>query len=719
MKGEPAPVSLPPRLQAARFMAAGRVYGTGEPGVGTEWRKGVQEAGWRPSGAEIMAWVLILAAGLVISRGLFQPGVLLSGDNAVHQAEISALREIILPEQSWWSGWYEGDFAGYPLLVYQYPLGKWLVVCLGFLPGISLSNAYKLVLFLSWLFPVLVVVRILGRRGYTLLTLLTVSVFYLACFDGYLLSLAGMWNQYLSAGLFLIAVDSILKMLETGRVRQVALAAFWTSVAAVSHQFMLLLLPLVWVILVGIQARNSKFSSRGMYGLLILPVLSLLLSSWYFVPIFMTWDWPGFVVYPMDWYNLCSSLFPMVSSDLLRTDGVSACGNPLILLYSLGMVTAVVLGGSGLVRIFFLGWKGRTPDPLFMTSAGILLGVIVLVLVVLWEPFSFLRSFSLSVGGGRLALYLLLPLMILSAMILQPVSGKKPEGFRKKVLLSLPLLVLLPNLIWAAVSAEFPLPEILYLEGSGANRTEEMRSLDKIFTWLREDASPEEGRILYQDTAYNFQNHPLYWSHVLAGGRRETGLWGLGASGQLFVPTDPLTRTQGLSIFGKLRSEISPDELGYKMNLFNCRWALTCEPELETLFMNYDSVELVLQEGRFSLFRSMGKGAWAEIIKGQGTVRTIQQSDSRRILEADIESPGGAVVLVKSSYHPWWHVRLNGEGSIPEKGLPDQLLRIRIPAAGKFIVDLEFRPPRGLPVFLTLLGLLFAGLMIFWREGRL
>ncbi len=697
-------------------MAAGRMFEAGDLGSGTEWRRRIRAGGWKPSGSEIIVWVLILAAGLLLSRGLFQPGVLLSGDNAVHQAEISALGEIILAEQSWWSGWYEGDFAGYPLLVYQYPLGKWLVVGLGFLPGISLNNAYKLVLFLSWLFPVLVVVRILGRRGYSLLTLLTVSAFYLACFDGYLLSLAGMWNQYLSAGLFLIAVDSILKMLESGKIRQVALAAFWTSLAAVSHQFMLLLLPLVWIILVAVRIRRSEIFLRGTYGLLILPVLSLLLSSWYFVPILMTWDWPGFVVYPMDWYNLCSSLFPMVSSDLLRAEGVSACGNPLILLYSLGMVAAVFLGCIGLVRVVSLDWKGRRLDSLFLTVAGIFLGVIILVLVVLWEPFEFFRSFSLSVGGGRLALYLLLPLMILSATILQPVSGRKPEGFRKKVLLTVPLLVLLPNLIWATVSAEFPLPEILYLEGSGANRSEEMKSLDKILAWLREEALPEEGRILYQDTAYNFQNHPLYWSHVLAGGRRETGLWGLGASGQLFVPTDPLTRTQGLSIFGKLRSEISQAELRDKLNKFNCHWALTCEPELEELFMDCDSVELVLQEGRFSLFRSLEKGAWSEIVEGQGTVRVIHQSDSRRILEADIKSPGGAVVLVKSSYHPWWAARLNGEASIPERGLPDQLLRIRIPGAGKFKVELEFRPPRVLPVFLTLLGLLCAGLMIFWRE---
>ena len=57
--------------------------------------------------------------------------------------------------------------------------------------------------------------------------------------------------------------------------------------------------------------------------------------------------------------------------------------------------------------------KEKDIDPLFKTAAGILIGVTGLILLVLWEPVPFFRSFALSVGGGRLALYLLLPLMLL------------------------------------------------------------------------------------------------------------------------------------------------------------------------------------------------------------------------------------------------------------------------------------------------------------------
>lgn len=698
-------------------MVSGNVNGGVIPDSNTGAKTGNRPASWLPSRAEIITWSLILAVGLVISRGLFQPGTILSGDNAVHQAEISALKEIVLAEQSWWSGWYEGDFAGYPLLVYQYPLGKWLVALLSFLPGLSLETAYKWFVFLSWLFPALVTVRMLGRRGYSLLTLLTVSAFYLACFDAFLLSLAGMWNQYLSAGLFLIAVDCILKMLNSGCIRQVAIAALWTSVAAVSHQFMLVLLPVVWLTVMSHTVRRRGVFSRETCFLLLLPFLSLLLSAWYFLPIFATWDWPGFVVSPMDWYNLCSSLFPIVSSDLLRTEGFSSCGNPRIFLYSLGMIAALIWGFSGMAFLVSGGKKEGNRDPLFITAAGILIGVTGLILLVLWEPVPFFRSFTLSVGGGRLALYLLLPLMLLSALSLEPLPGNRPAGIKRKMLCLLPLLLLIPNLAWASVSRSFPLPEILYIEGEGDRRTEEMKGLDRVFAWLKAHGVPGEGRVLFQDTAYNFRNHQLFWSHALARGRGETGLWSLGSSGQLFVPTDPLTRTQGISIFGKIRSEMTPEELGEKLKLFNCRWALSCEPELESLLRSCDSVEPVISEGRFTLFRTLGELNWAEIVEGEGEVRTIRQTDSRRIMEAEILSPAGALIMVKSSYHPWWRASLNGDDIPAERGQPDQLLRVKIPGEGRFQINLEFRPPRLLPVFLTFIGLMAGAAMVIpWKR---
>ncbi len=670
-----------------------------------------------PVRAESAAVILVLAAGLILSRGLFQPGILLSGDNAVHQAESAALMDIVLAQQAWWSGWYEGDFAGYPLLVYQYPLGKWLVALLGSIPGTSIGAAYKPVLFFSWLFPVLVLVHLLGRRGYSLLSLSAVSMFYLTCFDGYLLSLAGMWNQYLSAGLFLIALDSILKLLESGSPGRLFLAAFWTSLAAVSHQFMLILLPIAWLAVMAVRTRESKYPAGSLYALMFLPILSFCMSAWYFVPIFMTRDWPEFVAHPVEWYSICSSLFPMVSSDLLRAEGVSVCGNPMILLYSLGMVAALIAGSAGLVRAVSGTFKRQAVDPLFPVAAGMLLSVGVLILLVLWEPLPFLRLFTFSVGGGRLALYLLLPLMILSALVIQPRPLPGGGGNRSRIVPVLVLISLLPNLIWAATSRSFPLPELLYMETSGDSRTREKVDLDEIFAWLRTNASPEEGRILYQDTAYNCKNHPLYWSHLMAMGRSETGLWGLGGSGQLFVPTDPLTRTQGEAIFGTVRSRITSEELAANMKLFNCRWALTCEPELEALFSASRGVEPVLRRGRFALFKNSEEGQWVEIVEGKGKVRMKSGEDGRRVMEADIHSGDGALVLVKSSYHPWWNITAKGVEITAEKDYPDHLLRFRLPNKGSYEVVLEFRPPRLLPLMLTFLGFAGAGLLMIFRRG--
>jgi len=364
--------------------------------------------------AELLIWVAILLFGLLLARGfLFHPGLLMSGDNPVHQAEIIALQETVLGEQGWWSGWYEGDFAGYPLLVYQYPLGKWLVAFLAAMPGIGLSWAYKAGLWFSWLFPVLVAVRMLARRGYSVIILALSAALYLSCFDSFLLSLAGMWNQYLSAGLFLLALDMILGLLEEEGPWPLAKAAFWTALAAVSHQFMLFLLPMAWLIVLGVQLSRKDRLPGSLGNLMLLPAVAFLMASWYFLPIFMTIGWPRFVAYPMEWYSVCSSLFPMVSSDLLRSPGENSCGNPLIFRYSLGMVAALILGIAGMVKLCLPIGRARRNDPLLLSSAGLFFAVTGLILLVLWEPFPLLRQFSLSVGGGRLSLYLLLPMLFL------------------------------------------------------------------------------------------------------------------------------------------------------------------------------------------------------------------------------------------------------------------------------------------------------------------
>jgi len=390
--------------------------------------------------------------------------------------------------------------------------------------------------------------------------------------------------------------------------------------------------------------------------------------------------------------------------------------NPLILLYSLGFLAALLAGIPGLIKVYSAIIKEKEVNLLFIAAAGILESVIILILLVLWEPIPFFRIFTFSVGGGRLALYLLLPLMLLSALFLESLAGR--YGKKGQIPAAALIILLLPNFLWAATSEGFPLSEIALTGEFSQQATEPLKDLDTVFTWLEKNSDPSEGRILYQDTAYNINHPDLRWSHLMARGYERTGLWALGTVGQLFFPTDPLTRTQGFSIFGKLRHEISPDELEENMRLFNCRWALTCEPELEALFGSCRGMERVLSQGEFALFQAREPGSWVDIREGEGRVKTLLLQHHRRRFQAEISSPEGAVLLVKSSYHPWWNVELSGNRINPERGVPDQLLRIRVPEPGTYDIELEFRPARGLALLVTALGIIAAVILLLMERKK-
>lgn len=647
---------------------------------------------------------MTLLVGLALAWPLFERGALISGDNPSHLAEIHALQDTVLKQQGWWTGWFEGDFAGYPLLAYQYPLGKWLVLLLSLSPGVDIPLAYKLLLFFSWLFPALALIRLVGRRVESLAPTAVVALLYLAAFDSLFLSLAGMWNQYLSAGIFLLAVDSMVRLLGRPTRGQIGITALWAAAAAVSHPFMFLMLPLAWLSLLGTRLTERAGRSSSLIPFLTFPLISFLLTSWYFIPILMTYDWPQLVVVRLSWYAPCSSLFPMVSSDLFRTEGTSPCLDPQILTYSLGMVLAAPVGTAGLIWILLRLYRGKPVDPLFAAALGMGLGIALWIGIVLAEPFSFLRQFAIAAGGGRLALYVFLSLLLATAWLLRTIASSGTSPIRRHLLgLSIALL-LTPVLFRGFASDRMPPPEARLLHSPDGPAGAELRQIERIWQWFRENASPDEGRVLFQDTAYNLSGSPLYWSHLLALTHSETGLWTLGPFGQNFFPTEQLTRTQGPVIFGERVADLQTKRLNEGMSLYNCRYAVTCEPSLEDAFRESEDFEFLLREGPFALFRSSRPFGWAEWVAGEGRIREEMIQQGRFWLQVQVNSQEQAVLRVKSSFHPWWKMRVNGVPSRPQRSEPDQLLLVELPGRGDYRVELDFKPPRLLPLLFTAAG---------------
>lgn len=659
------------------------------------------------------AWFMTLLVGLALAWPLFERGPLISGDNPSHLAEIYALQDTVLKQQGWWTGWFEGDFAGYPLLAYQYPLGKWLVVLLALSPGVDIPLAYKLLLFFSWLFPALALIRLIGRRIETFTPAAVVALLYLAAFDSLFLSLAGMWNQYLSAGIFLLTVDSMTRLVRRPTRRQTAITALWTAAAAISHPFLFLMLPLAWLSLLAVCLMERPGRSSSLIPFLTFPLISFLLTSWYFIPILMTFNWPQLVVVRLSWYDACSSLFPMVSSDLFRTEGTSPCLDPQILAFSLGMVLAVPVGMAGLIWIGLRLLERRPVDPLFSAALGVGIGIALWIGFVLAEPFSFLRQFAIAAGGGRLALYILLSLLLATAFLLEAISRSGMSPIRGRLLgLSIAML-LTPVLARGIASDQMPPVEARLLLSQAGPAGAELRQVGKIWQWLRENASAEDGRVLCQDTAYNLEGSSLYWSHLLALTHFETGLWALGPFGQNFFPTEQLTRTQGPMIFGERVGRILPDRLRAQMSLYNCRYAVTCEPLLERAFRESEDFALMFHEGPFALFRSIRSFGWAEWAAGAGRIEAETAGQGQYVLQVNVTSEEPAVLRIKSSFHPWWRVRVNGVPEQPQRSEPDQLLMVPLPESGDHSIKLEFRPPRLAPIMFTFAGFGWLILLLF------
>lgn len=664
-------------------------------------------------------WLLIAAAGLLLSRILFAGGMLISGDNPSHLAEIYALRDVVVPQQGWWTGWFEGDYAGYPLLTYQYPIGKWLVLLAALLPGIDIPASYKLLLVISWLFPVLVLSALLRFRGISSTTLAAVALMYLGAFDSLYFSLAGMWNQYLSAGFFLLAVASMVRLLKAPGPAQTAKTSAWCALTAVSHQFMLLLLPITWFsALIVAAAQTGRLRRENLRCLLLVPVLSFLLSAWYFYPVFLTWDWPQLQTAGPGWFDVASSLFPLAASDLIRPATGSWIFSRNFLLFSSGMVAALAAGAAGFYRIITDTLRGKQVDPLFHMAAGIFAGVSALIGLVFWQPFPFLNRVLLTVGSGRLAIYLLLSLLAAAAYLLQGAEGAPGKPVRRNRAALLLSLLLMPLLLRAIVSPQFPHSEVRLLFQTEPSSHPELAHIREIWEWLRRNADPKEGRLFCQDTSYNLQDSPLFWSHFLALSHRHTGLWTLGTLGRVLFPTDLHTQTQGAMVFGRPVSKMTVEELNRQMQLYNCRYALTCEPALTRLLESSGQFERVLGRGRFSLFRSQQLHFWSDWPAGEGTIVEEEVQHHRRSMRVKLTGSPEAALRIKTAYHPWWTARVDGAAVPAQRSKPDLLLLVPIRGKGEHLVELEFRPPKVVPALLTLLGAIACSWLVIMKPPR-
>src|SRR5574341_1255462 len=156
----------------------------------------------------------ILLFGFIVFAKLFRPGLVAFEDNPPHFIEAWSLTNYIIPNNLGFSAWVNYDFAGFPIFMYHpYPLGFYIIYILQLIPGVSLSLAYKLIMYLSYVLPAICLFLVMKRKVSVDLALIpaTLWLFNLYALD---LIVQGMWSISLSIAPFVLLINELYVLLD-------------------------------------------------------------------------------------------------------------------------------------------------------------------------------------------------------------------------------------------------------------------------------------------------------------------------------------------------------------------------------------------------------------------------------------------------------------------------------------------------------------------------
>lgn len=658
------------------------------------------------SAAGLAALLAIIAVATLVNWRLFLPGLPLCGDNPAHLAEIHAVAEDIAAGQRWWFGWFEGDFLGYPVLLYQYPLGKLVIVLLGLVVPLSVETLYKTALTASWCLPALGLFRLLRRVGDPM-SALVAALLYLVSFDHLYLCLSGMWNQYLALGFLLLAAERHLTLVEQPDRRSLAAAAGWSALALCSHPFSYLMIPLSWACSVAGAWAAGLWKSHRRWSWLWCPLLAVGLSAWLLVPLLASWSWAKVELGSREW-RLWPTLFPLALTDLMDAGTISGLLSG-VAEHATGMLPAILLG----VPAAFLLKSPQSARLAATRNFALLLiiGLVLLAAAILagWLPV--VSGIARLVAVGRFAPYLLVGLLLVLGCFLQ----SRRHARHGRVLAVVLAALILVRVGWTLVHPDPRLDRFYVLMDPHAPAHPDMRDLAAVWQWLVDHTSPSAGRILTQDTLFNIADSPLSLTHAMALTHHFTGAWTLGGFSGVLSPNARLTPSEAGLLFGR-RLEAQSDQAVFKAVLrYGVGTIVSCEDRLETLLRLSPLFRERYCRGQFCVFEPAEPPVWGRL-EGPGTVQTQAWEPDRRSLTADL--PQGSILWIPTTSHPWWEARVDGRPVPIREFGTERFLSVEL-SAGVHQVEFRFVPPRWLASVVWFFSLgIFALLCILQSPAR-
>jgi hypothetical protein len=624
-------------------------------------------------------YMVIAGVAFFIFRGIFAAGPMSGYDNSIHYYESYFLANTLIARGHWISGFCMQGLAGCPMFLYHPQLGFLLIVFLNKIAFIPLELAYKLIVLFSYVLLGAAFYRLSSRR-FGRMPSLVMAVSLMLQKEIYCDKiLAGIWNNYLATGIFLIFFDMLDRYAEDLTARRAALLGFILALIILAHLFTAIFAFLSVFIYAAYclkSARSRSSLARRGAAYSIIPAAALALSAYYLYGFFATAGYlakfpPKDIATGLEWG--LKSLFGPIEGSLQEMRAF---------LLDVPVILRTIFSILGVY--FFLTGKGASANRRFLTSV-LAMTVVSLVFFsdIFVNLFGWWRALPLfgSLKTNRFLIYIHMGMYILAAYGL--ANFLERAKFKRFLLAALGGVIVVSSILSYELAAKEASRTI--------SQSSEIANIFKIWRWVDENIPEGTARVVYQNTVGNINDPILRRSDVFALSGVFTKVPQIGSFLQATgFPQEEYMRDNDGLILGRPAALVDGAYISGVMSRLNAGAIVTVEPRLGGVLAGS---RLFIKEKEFGpclIFRLKDfEPAWAHFTKKAGC--RILRLENERLEFNIINEDAGNEMNIKFSYHPFWEARLDGR---PVKLEQDDygMMKILLKEKGAHDLILEYKP---------------------------
>jgi len=649
---------------------------------------------------EFLCILIIISAAIFIVNPIFKEGFLICQDNPSHLAETYFLTNNLTSKGKLF-GWADLE-AGYPIFMYVYPLGFWLIGLINlFLADPILS--YKILVFLSYAGVPLTLFLILRRFG--IAAALVISVLLLFQYDFVSFPLNGLWGQYFALifGLGYIAyLDKVLS--KQFNFKETVILSILLTLTLLAHLFTAVFALYFSLILCTIYAFSNKSRFKKIFvNLITIFILTLIFSSFYLIPIIET---SNVLVVSVDtdpnslsfmiFKSLGYTFLPHLRIPELKTlvgwkNGISVQNfivniNNIISAGSLNIAELIfaILFTLGLVTLLKQGSKDKFVISFLITF---FISLIIGSEILQFTPLNSIPLIRSILQYPRYFVYVRIAMAVVAAFGLYKLLSLKQVRAIES-LLTKKILVLLTILIFLVLYSSYStLRESGFLcEQTSVN---ELKEINEVWKWIKNNVNPTETRVFYQNTFGNFPYKPLKDSHIFSLSYHYTGVESIGTWQGGYPSISNLLYSGSSQLFNSTNENISDLELVNWLKLYNSKYIVTSENFLKNKLLQSGNFILNTSFGNFSIFSLKDyMPTWLSVNGNDTKAEVVSIEGEEKIFIIGVEKTQSEI-LVKISYHPYWHVFVNGR-EIKVGQTKEGMMKFDVNSIGNLKIQLVF-----------------------------